>query len=647
MFLERPNVFRGIDSQRNHDSAPYQASLLVSKRLSGLPLRRAPVTLRGMTLGIAVLFLIIGVTFVVFATEWLRTDVLALSVLCVLGLLGHFWPNEFLTSEEVFGCFSNPAPITVAAMFILGAGLTRTDSLSGLTTLFTRLADQGELAVLAVMMAVFIAVSAFINNTAVVAFFLPVVFQVCASKQFPPSRFLIPLSYSAMFGGTCVLIGTSTNIVINNVVARHGLPEIEMFEPTRMGLVYAAVGSLYILFIGRHLLPSRETLTSLLLGSRSKEYRTDLVILRNSPLIGQRLGDIRAKKLRAGTVLGVTRDNVPLDPPFDHVVLQDGDRILVNLALSGVREVQATAGIALLPEAELGIEQLSAAETTFVEAIIPMNSALQGKTLRELNFAHRHGVRIIAMHRHGLSVREKFEEQPLHFGDTLLLQGTEEAITSVRDDRAVMLLSPVKVPASRQHKGWLAIGIIGAVIAADAFNILPISHAALMGALALVLTGCLDMNEAYEAINWNIIMLIIGSLGLGLAMEKSGGAEFLTAQIHHWFGAYGPRVAVSGIYLFSMILTELIANNAVAALMTPIAINTCYALGLQDPRPFIFAVMFAASAAFATPIGYQTNTMIFGAGGYKFTDFFKIGLPLNVLLWVVASIFIPIFWPLR
>ena len=615
--------------------------------LSGLPSIPAPGTLRGVTLGIGLLFVIIALTFVMFATEWLRTDVLALSVLCVLGILGYFLPKEFLKTDELFSCFSNPAPITVAAMFVLGAGLTRTDSLAGLSTLFTRLADYGELALLAVMMATCVFVSAFINNTAVVAFFLPVVLQVCARKELPPSRFLIPLSYSAMFGGTCVLIGTSTNIVVNNVVARHGLPEIGMFETTKMGLIYAAIGSLYILFIGRHLLPKRETLTSLLMGHRGKEFRTDLIVLRGSPLIGQRLGEVRAKKLRAGTILGATRDNEPLDPPFDQIILREGDRLFVNLAVSGVRDVQATAGLALLPEAELGIEQLSAAETTLVEAIIPMNSALQGKTLRDLNFAHRHGVRIIAMHRHGMSVRERFEDVALHFGDTLLLQGTDEAIVSVQDDRAVMLLSPMKVPASRRHKGWLAVAIILGVVATDAFNILPISHAALIGALALVLTGCLDMNEAYEAINWNIIMLIVGSLGLGLAMEKSGGAKYLTYQLNHWFGVYGPRAAIAGIYLMSMVLTELIANNAVAALMTPIAISTCYAMGLHDARPFVFAVMFAASAAFATPIGYQTNTMIYGAGGYKFTDFFKIGLPLNLILWITASLLIPVFWPLR
>lgn len=600
-----------------------------------------------MTLPIAVLFVIIGITFVLFATEWLRTDVLALSVLCGLGVLGYFWPKEFLTTNELFSCFSNSAPITVASMFILGAGLTRTNALAGITAGLLKCADYGEAALLAVMMTTFIAVSAFINNTAVVAFFLPVVLHVCATRQLAPSRFLIPLSYSAMFGGTCVLIGTSTNIVVNNVIARHKLPEIGMFEPTKMGVVYAIIGSLYILFIGRRLLPNRESLSALIMSQRSKEYRTDVVVLRASPIIGQRLGDVRKKHLHAGTILGVTRDGLPLDPPFEQIRLAEGDRIIVNLALTGLRDVQAAPGLALLPEAELGIEQISAERTSMVEAVVSMNSPLQNKTLRELDFAHRRDVRIIAMHRHGMNVSDKFEEVPLRFGDTLLLQATDEALINLQEDRSLLLLSPVKVGASRRHKGWLAILIIALVVAADAFNVLPISHAALIGALALVLTGCLEMNEAYEAINWNIVMLIIGSLGLGLAMEKSGGAEFLTYHLHEWLGDYGPHVAVSGIYLVSMILTELIANNAVAALMTPIAINVCYALGLHDPRPFIFAVMFAASAAFATPIGYQTNTMIFGAGGYKFTDFFKIGLPLNILLWITASLLIPYFWPLR
>jgi di/tricarboxylate transporter len=593
-----------------------------------------------MTPEIAAVFAITIVTFALFISEKLRPDVLAMSVLCLLAVIGLLKPAEILS------CFSNPAPITVAAMFILGAGLTRTGALEGVANRLLVWAEKGEAHLVAATMLIAIFISAFINNTAVVVFFLPVVLQVCAQKQIAPSRLLIPLSYAAMFGGCCTLIGTSTNIVVSNVALRsHGI-SIGLFEPTRLGILFAVAGLAYVVLLGRRFLPERETLTTLLGASRGKEFRTEVVVLRNSPLIGQRLGDVRARNLRAGTIVGVTRNGEPVEPPFDQIMLQEGDHIIMNLAISGVRDVQATRGLALLPEAELGVEQLGAEATALVEALVPNNTPLLGKSLRQLDFAHRHGVRILALHRQGMNVRDRFEEVPLHFGDTLLLQGTEEAIEKLREDRSILLLAPTKIAAPRRHKGWIAIGIVAGVMLAITLGRFPVEIVAVVGALMLVLTRCLDMNEAYDAVNWNIIFLIIGMLGLGLATETTGAARFLAEKLNEWFGVFGPRVALAGIYLIAMLLTEMISNNAVAALVTPIAISSALALGC-DPRPFVFAVMFAASASFATPVGYQTNTMIYGAGGYKFADFFKVGAPLNLFFWVLATILIPIFWPLN
>ncbi len=585
-------------------------------------------------------FLVVGVTFVLFATEKLRTDVLALSVLCVLGML------KLLTPQQMLSCFSDPAPITVAAMFVLGAGLTRTDALEGINRRLLRIADKGEMALLIAMMLLVTLVSAFINNTAVVAFFMPVVLNVCAQKQISPSRFLIPLSYGALFGGVCTLIGTSTNIVVNSVAVRHGLAPIHMFEPTAVGIVLALAGVAYIVVIGRRLLPSRETLTTLLVASSGKEFRTDVVVLQDSPLIGQWLGEVRKKHLRSGTIIGVERDGQPIAGPYDRLALDAGDRITMNLAMSGVRDVQAARGLALLPEAALGIEQIGIEATALVEAIVPNGSPLLGKNLRALDFAHRHGVRILALHRHGMNLRERFEEVPLHFGDTLLLQGTETDMEALRDDRSLLLLTPVKLPKPRRHKGWLSIAIVAGVMITVSIGDFPVANIALGGALLLVLTRCLDMNEAYEAINWNIIMLIAGTLGLGLAIENTGGAGFIAGMLDRAFGQMGPFLALSGTYLVSVILTELLSNTAVAALMTPIAISSAQALGC-DTRPFIFAVMIAASAGFASPIGYQTHTMVYGAGGYKFTDYLKIGVPLDILFWLLATFLIPMYWPLK
>ncbi|MDW8343780.1 MAG: SLC13 family permease [Verrucomicrobiae bacterium] len=593
-----------------------------------------------MTPTIALVFLITGVTFVLFATERIRADALALSVLCVLGLTG------LLTGEEILSCFSNPAPITVAAMFILGAGLTRTGALEPVQRGLLYLADRGELLLLFGVVTAATLTSAFINNTAVVMFYLPVVLQVCAQKGYAPSRFLIPLSYASMLGGVCVLIGTSTNIVVNNVVTRHQLPALGMFEQTRLGVILALAGVAYLVTVGRWLLPRRETLTSLLTTAPVKEYRTEVVVLPRSPLIGQRLGDVRRRHLRNGTILGVTRHGQPLDPPFDAIVLEAGDCLIMNLALSGVRDVQTTRGLALLPDAELGIEELGTEATTWVEALVPNNSPLLGRTLRELDFARRHNVRILALHRHGMNVRELMEETPLRFGDTLLLQGTEEALSALRGSRELLLLSPMPQPAVRRHKRWVALAIVVGVMLAAGLGNWSVAHLALGGALLMVLTRCLDMNEAYESINWSIIALIVGSLGLGLAMEKTGGAAYLAQGLYRWLGEWGPWVAISGTYLVATVLTEMVSNNAVAALMTPIAIASAHALDC-DPRPFIYAVAFAASASFATPIGYQTNTIVYGAGGYQFRDFLRVGIPLNILIWLLASWFLPLLWPVH
>jgi di/tricarboxylate transporter len=584
-------------------------------------------------------FLITVGTFAFFTMEKVRPDVLALSVLSLLGLLGLLTPNDLLT---------------VAAMFVLGAGLTRTGALERIADKLVVVAEGGEFRLLLVMLPMVVVVSAFINNTAVVTFFLPVVLYVCTQKNIPPSRLLIPLSFGAMLGGSITLIGTSTNIVVSNVAARLHEPTMGMFEQTRLGLLYALAGMAYMLFVGRKLLPTRETLTTLLGSSQGKFFRTELVVLRNSPLIGQKLGEVRTKKLRSGTILGVTRQHEPLDPPFDQIVLRDGDRIILNIAMSGVRDVQTIRGLALVPEAELGVEEIGIEETTLVEAIVSNNSPLLGKTLKELDFAERHGVLVLAVHRQGMNLRDRFLETPLHFGDTLLLQGTDEPLANLREERSLLFLTPLKMPPVRRHKGWVAIAIVVLVMLAASVGAIhlgpftigpfPVATIAIIGSLLLVITRCIDVNEAYESINWSIVMLIVGMLGLGLAMEKTGGAEFIAHRLNDTFGALGPHVALAGTYLIAMLLTEMVSNNAVAALMTPIAISSAHALGC-DARPFVFAVMFASGASFSTPIGYQTNTMIYGAGGYKFLDFFKIGAPLNILLWILATLLIPVFWP--
>jgi di/tricarboxylate transporter len=463
----------------------------------------------------------------------------------------------------------------------------------------------------------------------------------------PASKFLIPLSYAAILGGTCTLIGTSTNLVVNGILIDRHLPEMSMFELAWLGIPTALIGAIYLAVAGQWLLPVREMLTSILTDEERREYLTEAFVPPGSPLVGKTLKEAALIKARGFRVIEVVRDGVAANIEVDGTPLAEGDRLVLACRPSGIARARAMPGFDFTAEA--GLEQIASHEGIIFEGAVAPNSELIGRSIGEVNFRQRFRVVVLAVHRGGTNVREKIEVMPLAMGDILLMMGTPQAIAPLRQGEDIILFDRPPVPSLSLHgRIPLVLATIAAVVLLETFHVVPIEVGAIAGAVFVCLTGCLKPKEAYDSIEWNLLFLIFGMLALGAAMQQTGAAAWLAHNVvsvvdHLVTGPGKPLVMLGCIYLVTMVLTEILSNNAVAALMVPIALGIASEAGLAA-RPFVIAVAFAASAAFATPIGYQTNTYVYGVGGYRFKDFLKIGIPLNIVCFLVAMVVIPKVW---
>lgn len=574
---------------------------------------------------------------ILFATERLPADLTALILMSTLLLSG------LITPEEALSGFSNPATITVGAMFILSAGLYRTGAVNAIGSGLARLGRKSFWLTISTMMLFVGGISAFINNTAAVAIFLPIVLGVARETRISASRFLMPLSFASMFGGVCTLIGTSTTILISSMVERRGLPPLGMFEMTGMGLIFFTAGMLYMLLVGIRLLPCRSDRDDAEQRLSLDEYLTEIVILPEARSVGAVVTQSPLVRELELTVIEIFRDGQRLATPYDRLQLRAGDHLKVRCNLENFRKLRLRRGIILKHEPEAANSGKKAQEPRLVEAVIAPNSALDGHSLSEAQFRTSFGFTAIAVRHREQVMRANLEAIRLRAGDVLLFELEPLELDRLRLDRTFVVTSEVRLPIFRKRKTAAALAIVTAVVAAATFDVMPIMSGAIVGCILMVLAGCLSLAEAYRAVEWQVIMLMAGVLTLGIAMEKSGAALFLSKAIVSALGEAGPMAMVAAFYLVAALLTAVLSNNATVALLIPIVFAAAESLRVE-PKPLIMAVTFAASLDFMTPFGYQTNTLIYGPGRYRFIDYLRVGAPLNILFWILATIFIPRFW---
>lgn len=591
-----------------------------------------------MTVEMIVVLALILVAVVLFASEKLPVDLVALLVMAVLLLSGIITPAEGIAG------FSNEATVTVGAMFILSAALYKTGAINSIGTLTTRIFKFNFWVGMIAMMVLVGILSAFVNNTPVVAIFIPILMSVAKEMKRSPARFLMPLSFASMFGGVCTLIGTSTNILLNSIAVNHGQPPFGMFEFTALGFIFFLGGSLYMLLFGIHMIPQRGDEGELTKTFGMGEYLTEIVILAESDSIGSSALQSVLVRDTGVEILEVMRNGMRLKEPLSRIKIQVGDILQVIGDVAKIKRLQERQGIRLKAEHSFHDKDIETEDTVLAEAIIAPQSLLERKTLKETRFRNMFGVTALAIRRRDRIVHTKLGAVKLQAGDALLLKVSKSALEELRKEDAFVFVSEVGLPQFRKEKIPAGLLIAAGVVMTASLGILPIVVSAIVGCVLMVLVGCLTLEEAYKAIDWKVIFLLAGALTLGVAMEKSGAAMLVSNKLVHAVGGWGPVAMVSVFFLLTTVLTNMMSNNATAVLLAPIAISAATSLNI-DPRPLLMAVTFAASSSFMTPVGYQTNTMIYGAGKYRFKDFIIVGTPLNVLLWILATIFIPQFWP--
>lgn len=576
------------------------------------------------------------VAVTLFTTEKLPIDISALIVMAVLLLSG------IVTPEEGIAGFSNTATVTVGAMFVISAGIFRTGSVNFIGSALARIGRRNFWLALLTMMLTIGGISAFINNTAAVAIFLPIVLGLARDINVSPSKLLMPLSFAAMFGGVCTLIGTSTNILVSSIAERHGERPFGMFEFSGFGLILFGAGTLYMILIGVRLIPTRRTGDDLKKSFGMGDYLTELVLQPEAKSIGVSLADSPLLQDLELSSVAVYREGTRLSLPASDIILRVNDLLRVRCDLENFRKLQERKGIVLKSDL-LKPHHEKQNEVVLVEAVIAPYSVLNGKTLKQMQFRTVFGATAHAIRHRGVTMQENLETTTLQAGDVLLIEVNSDRLEHLKAHRAFVLVSEVPVAGFRKRKMFAALAIAGAAIAAAATGLVPIVVSAVAGSILLILTRCLTPDEAYEAIEWKIIFLMAGVLTLGTAMEKTGTAYLIADFLVNIVGDAGPTAVLSAFYLLTAVMTAVMSNNATVALLVPIAINAAESLGIE-PRPLLIAVTFAASLDFMTPFGYQTNTIIYGPGRYKFVDYLRVGTPLNLLFWVLATVLIPIFW---
>ncbi|MFC3086103.1 SLC13 family permease [Tabrizicola soli] len=575
---------------------------------------------------------ILAMMFVLFVLERTPVEVTAIGGATSMLVLG------ILPVKEATEVLSNPAPWTIALMFLVMGGLVRTGAVEAVISALGRHAGDRPKTTVVLLIGATALASAFMNNTPLVAVMIPVVIQLAVKIGASPSKLLIPLSYMTVLGGMITLIGTSTNLLVDGVAVKQGLEHFSLFEIAPLGIAVTLAGGLFLALFGNRLLPVRQSMGVLLNDRRKMKFFTEVAVPEDSPLIGQQVMAVDIFKREGVRVIDVLRGDASLRRDLQPVVLEAGDRVVLRTEMTELLGLQGRKDVRL-------VDKLSSVKTETVEVLIGPGCRMEGQRLGDLRLRRRYGVYVLAVHRRNQNIGRQLDDLIVRVGDTLLLEGSVEDIQRIAADMELVDVSRPRAMPFRRRKAPIALAALALIVVVSALDLAPILPLALIAVAVILVTHCVDSDEAFSFVDGRLLAMIFAMLAVGEGLDQSGAVGMIVEGVAPWLEGLGPFVLILSVYFIGLVLTEFLSNNAVAVIYTPVAIQLAERLG-HDPRPFVVAVMFSATLAFATPVGYQTNMMVYGPGGYRFSDFARVGIPLNIIVMLVSCALIPLIWPL-